>query len=766
MDNKVPSLNVTAVTPEVANASGRPFVNGTISVTFNASDNYDLAEVRYEVYEPAEGTEMTLVNEGPDESPKVKFDDDGNVTVTNGTKVSGCGGLFDDTHTIPSCNKFGGTFEIDTIKVSDKDARKNILIVMTAKDMAGNRYCVNLDKDLSYIVDQTTDKPDVSPSNFEVLEGNEKGIVSGKNLFGLTSNNILLGGLSDDDGLKEATAYYRKASSYNADGTAVFSGDFTYIRLPISGEPTSMNLSLELPEEEGKYEIYFVVKDKFYVDDSSTPYNYAESKHYYVGVSGGSPTISIVAPPNNSYTSSYTNEKNQGKLSVSGKALNFNGHSTAVIRSVVRTAGSDHADTDSTVVKTDAEKLKYNDNDNDNDNDNAKGSFTETIYPVTETTEVKEKAVEYTVTDIFGQTASASITYKLDNTAPVIKSASDIASAAPGDLKIGGSYFVAETKWYKGTDISIEGQYMDAGSGISEINYELIPSGGTDSDKKTGTIVATRDGETNNYKFKGTVSGYEAGKNNRLKLYAVDAVGNRSDDFEKTVWMDEESPEFSAEFVSLDAGKTASSASGTVTVNGRQNVVLYGTIRDLQSGIGEVPADKVLDVKIRKASGGESSLTHELLFRADETSVDLTDWTNVPGTSETYKAYRDIEDKTKISGWKISVTAADLNSALGSGNKIGTLTVTTVDTAGNKFYNSSVLTFSVDDEAPTVEYSTSRDNVNGTIDIEGRVEEAVALFSMDLYYATGKDAPTVTGNPEDLYLDSSKDLTVYGWKKR
>ena len=761
VDNKAPSLNVTAVTPEVANASGRPFVNGTISVTFNASDNYDLAEVRYEVYEPAEGTEMTLVTEGSDESPKVKFDDDGNVIVTNGTKVPGCDGLFDDTHTIPSCNKFGGTFEINTKKVSDTDARKNILIVMTAKDMAGNRYCVNLDKDLRYIVDQTTDRPDVSPSNFEVLEGNEKGIVSGKNLFGLTSNNILLGGLSDDDGLKEATAYYRKASSYNADGSAVFSGEFSSVPLEISGEPTSKNLSQKLPEEEGKYEIYFVVKDKFYVDDSSTPYNYAESKHYYVGVSGGSPTISIVAPPSNSYTSSYTNEKNQGKLSVSGKALNFNGTSTAVIRSVVRTAGSDHADTDLTVEKTDAEKLKYN----NNDNDNAKGSFTETIYPVTETTEVKEKAVEYTVTDIFGQTASASITYKLDNTAPEIKSARDIASAAPGDLKIGGSYFVAETKWYKGTDISIEGQYMDAGSGISEINYVLVPHGKEDAEgnRVKGTIVATRDGGTNNYKFKGTVSGYEAGDKNRLKLYAVDAVGNRSDDFEKTVWMDEESPEFSAEFVSLDAGKTASSASGTVTVNGRQNVVLYGTIRDPQSGIGEVSADKVLDVKIRKASDVESALAHTLLFRED--SADLTDWTNVPGTSETYKAYRDIEDKTKISGWKISVTAADLNSALGSGNKIGTLTVTTVDTAGNKFYNSSVLTFSVDDVAPAVEYSTSRDNVNGTIDIEGRVEEAVALFSMDLYYATGKDAPAVTGDPKDLYDDSSKDLTVYGWTK-
>ena len=757
VDNKVPSLNVTAVTPEVANASGRPFVNGTISVTFNASDNYDLAEVRYEVYEPAEGTEMTLVTEGPDESPKVKFDDDGNVIVTNGTKVSGCDGLFDDEHTIGPCNKFGGTFEIDTRKVSNTETRKNILIVMTAKDMAGNRYCVNLDKDLSYIVDQTTDKPNVSPSNFVLCGNNE--IVSGKNLFGPTSNNILLGGLSDDDGLKEATAYYRKASSYNADGSAVFSGEFSSVPLEISGEPTSMNLSQKLPEAEGKYEIYFVVKDKFYVDDSSTPYNYAESQHYYVGVSGGSPTISIVAPPNNSYTSSYTNEKKQGKLSVSGKALNFNGTSTAVIRSVVRTPGSDHADTDSTVVKTDAEKLKYN------NNDNAKGSFTETIYPVTETSEVKEKAVEYTVTDIFGQTASASITYKLDNTAPVIKSASDIASAAPGDLKIGGSYFVAETKWYKGTDISIEGQYMDAGSGISEINYELVPHGKEDAEgnRVKGTIVATRDGETNNYKFKGTVSGHEAGKNNRLKLYAVDAVGNRSDDFEKTVWMDEESPEFSAEFVSLDAGKTASSASGTVTVNGRQNVVLYGTIRDLQSGIGEVSADKVLDVKIRKASGDESILTHELLFRADET--DLTKWENVPGVTGTYKAYRDIEDKTKISGWKISVTAAHLNSALGSGNKIGTLTVTTVDTAGNKFYNSSVLTFSVDDVAPTVEYSTSRDNVNGTIDIEGRVEETVALFSMDLYYATGKTAPAVTGDPKDLYDDSSKDLTVYGWTK-
>ena len=763
VDNKVPSLNVTAVTPEVANASGRPFVNGTISVTFNASDNYDLAEVRYEVYEPAEGTAMTLVTEDSDESPKVKFDDDGNVTVTNGTKVSGCDGLFDDTHTIPSCNKFGGTFEIDTRKVSNTETRKNILIVMTAKDMAGNRYCVNLDKNLNYIVDQTTDKPNVSPSNFVLCGNNE--IVSGKNLFGLTSNNILLGGLSDDDGLKEATACYRKASAYNADGSAVFSDEFSSVPLEISGEPTSMNLSQKLPEEEGKYEIYFVVKDKFYVDDSSTPYNIAESQHYYVGVSGGSPTISIVTLPNNSYTRSYKNEKNQGKLSVSGKALNFNGTSTEVIRSVVRTPGSDHADTDLTVEKTDAEKLKYN----NNDNDNAKGSFTETIYPVTETTEVKEKAVEYTVTDIFGQTASASITYKLDNTAPVIKSASDIASAAPGDLKIGGSYFVAETKWYKGTDISIEGQYMDAGSGISEINYVLVPHGKEDAEgnRVKGTIVATRDGETNNYKFKGTVSGYEAGKNNRLKLYAVDAVGNRSDDFEKTVWMDEESPEFSAEFVSLDAGKTASSASGTVTVNGRQNVVLYGTIRDPQSGIGEVSADKVLDVKIRKASGGESSLTHELLFRADETSVDLTDWNKVPGGEGTYKAYRDIEDKTKISGWKISVTAADLNSALGSGNKIGTLTVTTVDTAGNKFYNSSVLTFSVDDVAPTVEYSTSRDNVNGTIDIEGRVEEAVALFSMDLYYATGKTAPDVQGNPEDLYLDSSKDpaAAAYGWKK-
>ncbi|MCQ2241773.1 hypothetical protein [Treponema sp.] len=716
VDNKAPTVNISSVTPRVENKDNAdiPYVNGNISVVFNASDNYDLDKVEYTCYEAAANQDISFSS----------------GTVTNGTKCTadGLSGIYGNTEE----KRFGTTFVIDTTKISNNSTKKNLLLVLTATDKAGNvTYAVK-----KYIVDQETDRPVVNPTNFVALANGAKGInsLANGNLFGVSSNNKLMGSIEDDDGIKTVTMYYRKALSYEnvgstpaeINGSATFDGEYTSVSIISDGTSTTANLSQNLPTVEGKYEIYFVAEDTNFANADTTPFNRYESSKYYVGVSSGSPVISLAALANDGYTKSYSN--GAATLAVSGTASKHD-----LIRSVIRTSGSD--------VRDDTVEVKKNTLTKDADTGNAK--FSDTLQPLT-----TSKTVEYKVTDIFGQTATASVNYIVD----------DVKPSFVDDKLLIQNVAYTSGKWYRNSDISIEGDFYDAGAGIKEISYTLEPH--SDSVSGTGTIVATanssiKDGSGNvipgYYKFKGTISGVLAGSNNILKIKTTDSCGNISEEKTITLMMDETAPQYTANFISVDNGKTSSSATGTVTVNGKQKVTLYGKISDIsQSGIGLLDAGKLKAI-VYKINGTEVECTTTFT----KSTGDLTKWDEAKGAA--YYEYDETElgDKTSIRGWKTEIAADKAVT--------GTLTAECVDIAGNKFQNPSVLMFQVDDEAPKVTIRTSSTGVNGSAEsIEGSVTENFSLAGMDLYYATGSLPET---NAKDIYDDTTKDLKDYGWTR-
>lgn len=707
VDNQAPVINISSVRPTVENKADStiPYVNGNIIAVFNASDNYDLDKIEYSCYEAAEGSSISVDSFG---------------VVTGATKCSNASlsGIITDD------KRFGTEIVFDTTKISSDATKKNLLVLLKAVDKAGTVACASK----QYIVSQETDRPNIIPSNFVSLINGAKEIKNGVdgNLFGISSNNKLMGSIEDDDGVKEVICKYRKASSYSLDGGATFNGEYESVTLISAGKSTSANLSQILPEAEGKYELYFISKDVNYKNEAETPFSYVETQKYYVGVSAGAPTIAIFALSDdeeniwNTWTRSYKDAEgeNARTVSIQGTVSKY-----SLIRSILRTNGSDKRDTASITDLADYALIEEA---------NGTGSFSAKIqpYPVTANLSGEERFIEYTVTDIFGQSATASVQYKIDDIAPTIYT-----------IKLQGKEHNNNT-WYRGTDISIDGEYIDEHSGISKVHYKLIPSISQLSNVQSGDIVATK-GTANKYKFNGTISGVEPGALNILELYSIDSCGNKSDVETYTIKMDETAPEWTANFVSVDGGITANSATGTVTINGKQNISVYGQINDTQSGIGLLTSGNSFEYKI-----AGNSLICETKF----TTADVSAWDNAKNAS--YVSYSTIVDKTTITGWKTEIQKANV--------KDGTLVVECVDVAGSKFQNPSVLMFTVDNKAPEVTVRTNAIGVNGSSEsIEGSVTENYSLAGMDLYYSSSLP----TNKAAEIYNDTSKDLTNYGWTR-
>ncbi|WP_407396447.1 hypothetical protein [Treponema sp.] len=760
IDDEDPKIDITAITPVVITGTSPSIVynvNGNITVTGKSSDNNEIERVEYKVYKGSSATGTSVMS-----GVRYKTQDQSHINKGDFTAVS---------------NVNGWEISIDTTKITEKDntTKDNIFVVIEVTDVAGNtsrttsseflKAQTGAQTNVCYYADQESDRPIINPSNFVALANGAKDISSGVdgNLFGVSSNNKLMGSISDDDGIRNAVCYYRIASSYEDVGeteeekvgsatfSKSFSGPFSIIS---NGSSTSVNLSQILPSQEGKYEIYFEVEDTNYRNDSDTPYNKFKSNSYYVGVSKGAPTISMSAPENKGYTRSYKDsDENKAELNVVGLVGNYSHDTTTLIRNVIRTYGSDERD-----KEVGGKQITNSAGYSLTPNQSGDGQFTSTIQPLSRLNSGDSMDIEYTVTDIFGQSASAKITYIIDDTAPKIKD--DIAFGQNGysnltdyNIHMAQGLYAAAT-WYKGKDISIEGYFYDKDSGITQVNYSLVPhyeSGKPAPAPITGDIVATyilvdKDTNLGYYKFKGTISGYEKGASNKLQLWATDSCGNSSDKKTVIVRMDETSPEYKANFVSVDGGVTSSSATGTVTINGKQSVTLYGTLKDLQSGIGVLSSGNALDYTL-----GDNDLVCVTTFTTNEGELDS--WSVAKGAS--YVAYSAIADKTRITGWKTEIAAAKATS--------GTLVAECTDVAGTKFQNPSVLMFTVDKEAPVVTIRSNTVGVNGSSEsIEGSVTENFSLAGFDLYYAKGA---LPANKAKEIYDDTSKDLTTYGWTR-
>ena len=176
----------------------------------------------------------------------------------------------------------GKTISIDTTKYSDKST---LPLRIKAVDEAGNYSIVEVNP----VVNQESDKPTFTPSNFVVL-GNEEsaGWLGGNpsNVFGDTNSNMIFT-LSDDDSVKE---YWVKVD--NEDFEKISDVNSTQQIVTYSVKKLSY----------GRHTITFRVIDSNCADNLSTLNNFVD-KTYYIAIDDGQPSLTITNA-NNQYVGS------------------------------------------------------------------------------------------------------------------------------------------------------------------------------------------------------------------------------------------------------------------------------------------------------------------------------------------------------------------------------------------------------------------------------------------------------------------------------
>ncbi|WP_288958148.1 Ig-like domain-containing protein [uncultured Treponema sp.] len=503
VDKTAPAITVKGVSPVVA-VAGDNKVNGKITVTGTVTDETKLGT-----------TGAVTLN-------IKKTDGDGTSAKTAKTDLSG--GTYGEW-----------SFVIDTTTLTDNST---YTLEVTAVDAVGNS---ETDSKTKINVDQSTDIPSITPSNYDAGINSADGVgVKGdviKNLFGTVSNNKLSGTASDDDGVKTVTVEYREV------GTDAY----TSKKVIENGTSTTAPFTFALPSKEAKYEVKITVTDT----EGNANGTYAASP-FYIGVSSGAPALDVAAQTS--------------KFTAKGDVLSVESTVTSNVATTL-TAGYtiNSGETTSSAVSI----TPLNDKDN--------------VYHVSLTVPATVKdgdvlKITYTATDIFGQSTSDVHTYTIDNTAPVLAS----AFYSSNDLKPTVNKKDPASSWYKDESLPFDIKYYDGGCGVERVEYTFTPQGGT---AVTGSGIpksVTVDGKKY-YQYTAAISGFAVGTNT-LVFTAVDAAGNKSTSTTLNVRCDNVAP--SLELVSID-DETAYDGRGKL-VNGTKDVKFIVKATDEASGIASV----------------------------------------------------------------------------------------------------------------------------------------------------------------------------------
>lgn len=504
VDKIAPVITVKGVSPVVAAAGGNK-VNGKITVTGTVTD-------------------------------ETKLGTTGAVTL-NIKNASG-------TSDAKTFDLSGGTygewsFVIDTTTLTDNST---YTLEVTAVDAVGNTET----KSTTINVDQSTDIPSITPSNYDAGINSADGVgVKGdviKNLFGTVSNNKLSGTASDDDGVKTVTVEYREAGS---------TGAYISKKVIENGTSTTAPFTFALPSKEAKYEVKITVTDT----EGNANGTYAASP-FYIGVSSGAPALKV-----DPQTSDYTRK---------GEVLSVK---PTVTSNVATTLTASYTVKRETVTETTTETVTV-----------ATGTITpydKGNISLTVPATVKDKdvlAITYTATDIFGQSTSDVHTYTIDNTAPVLAS----AFHSSNDLKPTVNKKDPASSWYKDESLPFDIKYYDGGCGVERVEYTFTPQGGTAVTGSGIPKIVTVDGKKY-YQYTAAISGFAVGTNT-LVFTAVDAAGNKSTSTTLNVRCDNVAP--SLELVSID-DETAYDGRGKL-VNGTKDVKFIVKATDEASGIASV----------------------------------------------------------------------------------------------------------------------------------------------------------------------------------
>lgn len=532
---------------------------GTYAFTFTAEDNAgNTSEASANVSVDKDAPAITVkgvspivvVTENGSEVNKVNGKIKVTGTVTDETKLGTTGAVTlnikktgdTSTGTLQTADLSGGTygewsFVIDTTALADNST---YTLEVTAVDAVGNTGTDST----TINVDQSTDIPSITPSNYDagINSADGVGVKAGgiKNLFGTVSNNKLSGTASDDDGVKTVTVEYREAGS---------TGAYTSKKVIENGTSTTAPFTFALPSKEAKYEVKITVTDT----EGNAKGTYAASP-FYIGVSSGAPALDVAAQ-----SSKYTKK---------GEVLSVESTVTSNVATTL-TAGYtvNSGETTSSAVSI----TPLNDKDN--------------VYHVSLTVPATVKdgdvlAITYKATDIFGQSAAAEHTYTIDNTAPELASSYyKLDSLVP---TVNGKNPALASSWYKDESLPFDIKYYDGGCGVERVEYTFTPQGGTAVTGSGIPKIVTVDGKKY-YQYTAAISGFAVGTNT-LVFTAVDAAGNKSTSTTLNVRCDNVAP--SLELVSID-DETAYDGRGKL-VNGTKDVKFIVKATDEASGIASV----------------------------------------------------------------------------------------------------------------------------------------------------------------------------------
>lgn len=389
--------------------------------------------------------------------------------------------------------------------------------------------------------------------------------------------------------------------------------------------------------------------------------------------------------------------------------------------------------------------------------------------------------VEITASDMAGNVSAVqTVTITLDTVKPALNSALNWKDKDMLFLINTGKYKVGT--YGKSTMMEVKGCFTEEGSGIKAVYYQIIPTGSTLTamDSSNYETLATGKFEANltesftikagendtavstSYEnaFKVNLSGFKESTSsgtNKLRLLAVDNVGNFAEVVEKALNVDTTAPVFNT----VASVEKLTNANADVTISGDDYYVTDSGAGFIDGSENEDPAEGPVTATI-------DGVSLSTVFDAENHTVgEVTqDFSEQVSSSAVYR-------KVKYS---VKINQVYLET-LGSGNYV--VKVTAKDAAndgdGNESYT-NIATIKIDKDAPTVTIANvtpiveknDKENVNGTITVTGTAGDANALGSVTLYTSEkASDAGTVneiTYNTATYYQIAQFDGSAgYNW---
>ena len=677
-DKTAPNVVISGLSPTVTKENAE-YVNGKITVMGVASDTMALAE---------KSLSIKILDSNSNEQTAE------NLIASGDYSLSG---------TYKSWN-----FVLDTTKLADNSS---YTIKVSAEDAAGNVSSV---AERTINVDQSTDSPVLTLSNADSSVTTFDAINNGeKNIFGVSSNNVLKGTITDDDGIKTV-----KITLTSENGTV------TTEELLTGGTSTSYSLNYNLPSVEGGYTVEIFIEDtKGETSVSSI------SSSFALAVDSGAPSIKIETSNGGYYNGTSTPVNVEGTVSDGSGKVTL---SAAYSNDGANSAGGNYSSEKEVTIS----------------DGNASISDTINISSLLDNTSGGYTAT-YTAKDRWGQTSSATFKYYKDSVSPIFDDENSSVAGTSTIEKVLDS-------WFKDETLSVTAAFTESGSGVDTVYFWLDPSGSVGSDVVSGDITkisasATASNSNGKATVKTSISGFtESSTAHTLEVVAVDKAGNKSATQSYAIRIDSTAPEFASAYYTFD-GATFADASGSVLSNKKKDITVYGTVSDTASGVGEFDSVTVAGNKITNASFAFS--TSELPASASESEI----------SSLSFVSYSEISEKTEIKSWKLIIPASSI--------KDGSVALSPTDTAGNgKGSFQKIFTFEVDTTAPAVGFTSpsvsdrvALSSVNGTSVITGKITEAKTPKSLEFYYSTKKSY-----NLSD-YTKLGETITdasaIYTWSK-